>query len=60
MPQVTIRRPFGELDVRELVCEKDSSPGPEHYPGRIPTGKTAGAVELDLVEPFLSCRQLVN
>ena len=49
MPQVTIRRPFGELDVRELVCEKVSSPGPERHPGRIPTGEAAVAIELYFV-----------
>ena len=47
-------------DMRELVCEEVRSPEPERYPGRIPPGKAALAVELYLVEPFLSFRQLVD
>lgn len=50
----------GLSDLRELGCEKISSPGPERYPAGIPPGKTAVAVKLDLVEPSLSFRQVVD
>ena len=39
-------------DLRELLCEEVSSPGPEGYPARISASKTAVAVELHFVEPF--------
>src|SRR5215475_9833821 len=41
-------------DMRELLCEEISSPGPKSDPFWIPAGKTAVSVELDLVEPFLT------
>ena len=47
-------------DIRELLCEKVFSPGPERHAGRIPSSKTAVAVELDFVEPFLAFGQLVD
>jgi hypothetical protein len=55
------REPFAGLgDLRELVCEEVSPPGPERYSCRIPTGKTSVTVELDLVEPVLSFWQFVD
>jgi hypothetical protein len=50
----------GMGDIRELLREKVSSPRPERYPRRIASSKTAVAIELDLVEPFLPLRQLVD
>jgi hypothetical protein len=46
--------------MRELGCEKVSSPGPERHPGRIPPGKTAVAVELNFLKPVISFRQLID
>ena len=55
------REPFAGLgDLRELVCEQISPPGPERYHGRIPASKTAVAVELNLVEPFLALGQALT
>jgi hypothetical protein len=34
-------------DIRELTCEKVSSPRPERHPGRIPASKTTVTVKLD-------------
>ena len=39
-------------DLRKLVCEKVSSPGPERHPGRILASEAAVTVKLDFVEPF--------
>jgi hypothetical protein len=53
--------PFaGTGDMRELVCEEVAPPRPERHVGRIPAGKAAVAVDLDLIEPVLSFRQLVD
>ena len=50
----------GVGNIRELICKELSSPRPERYPCRIPAGKTAVAVELDPIEPFLAFRQLID
>jgi hypothetical protein len=42
--------------MRELGCEKVSSPGPEPHPGQIPPGKTAVAVGLYFIEPSIALR----
>src|SRR5262245_40847590 len=49
----------GMGDLSELVCEEVFSPGPERYLLCISPGKTAVAVELNLVEPFL-LREVLN
>jgi hypothetical protein len=41
-------------NVRELLCEKVSSPGPERHPGGIPPGKATVSIELNLIEPFVA------
>jgi hypothetical protein len=46
--------------MRELGCEKVSSPGPEPHPGQIPPGKTAVAVGLYFIEPSIALRQLAG
>src|SRR4030095_2650871 len=55
------REAFARLrNVRELLCEDVSSPGPERHLGAIPPGKAAITVELDLVEPFLALGKPLN
>jgi hypothetical protein len=50
----------GAGDMRELLCEEVSSPGPARYALGIPPAKAAVSVELNLLEPFLSFWQLVD
>src|SRR5215831_729122 len=55
------REPFTSLgDLWELLREEVFSPGPERYPICISPGETAIAVELNLVEPFLTLREVLN
>src|SRR5215813_11368821 len=55
------REPFTSLgDLRELLREEVFSPGPERYLLCISPGKTAVAIELNLVEPFLTLREVLN
>ena len=46
--------------MRELVREEIASARPERHSGRISAGKTAVAVELYLIEPFLAFGQDLN
>jgi hypothetical protein len=51
---------FGNWFVKRFPRLEVPSPRPERYSVGIPPGKTAVAIELYFVEPFLAVRQLVD
>ena len=55
------REPFTSLgDLWELLREEVFSPGLERYPICISPGETTVAVQFDLVQPFLTLREVLN
>src|SRR5262245_52934478 len=60
MEEIPLLQLAGTGYLRELLGEEIFSTRPERYFGFIPADKTPVAVELDLVEPFLTFGKFLN